>query len=892
MEEPMLSNIYNFLNRVKVSFCWEIIQRSSVKIETSSNDLPDLCPSDEAIKVEPYIDRLNELLVNRSKKVREIAITAPYSGGKSSFIHTFIKRYPFYNYTQISLASFQDRKNNEETESEHLNTIEKGIVQQILYRTESKKTPNSRFRRIYPAPISRAYTMMTSCATVIWTSILLIGINSNVFKSSITFDMTSNDQNIYFYGLVLFFIGFPVLVLSKIIGASHRFNILKLNPLKGEIALEKKDTDSVFNLYLEEIIYYFSTTKSDVVIFEDLDRFEMPEIFIKLKELNKLINDSNDVKKSVRFIYALRDNVFKGKDRTKFFDSIIPIIPIANKANSYPQLKTLLKNAGFGKNLSDAFLRDAAVYVDDMRILKNIVVEYKIYKDTLQPSLGTLDLDKLFAFIIYKNMYCDDFAKLHEGEGELSTIFNAITALKHEKEKDITSKIKELEMTVNLSNKELTQSLEEINSYYVLHVMKKVNHQSISHINNNTIFDIIKPSVFDSELENENNMNIKYQGGHQNQISWKFNHWVNDLDPTYAIRKGRIINKGLSQREEILNSIKTLKFDLDSIKKLSFKELCKVTEKGGIFNGGKGTKLLRHLVEKGYIDEHYHVYITHFIEGHMTKSDMDFVMSVRSNKTLDPSTPINDCSETYKYLSADEFKSVGFFNFDIFNHLLDNKISAPLKQFIKYVTKENSNSIDYIKKSFLYINDKVLWLELLNNEWEGLWSEVVNCPTIDEDTRCGILVSMLAELTEKDQAFHQLDGSIEIIGDYINENEKIANYLPIKRREKFFKALKYMGVRIKSLSGCKKEHVFIEHAVKHQVLDINKNNIITAMSTIGKEHKSIQLDISEILLIKNNEFSIFISENIADVATLISENKISVNNERDAVNLLNNTGVP
>ncbi|WP_225370228.1 YobI family P-loop NTPase [Methanobrevibacter arboriphilus] len=64
---------------------------------------------------------------------------------------------------------------------------------------------------------------------------------------------------------------------------------------------------------------FFEATGHNVVIIEDLDRFQETEIFTKLREINLLINNSNKIDRHVTFIYAIRDEMFTDKDRTKFF---------------------------------------------------------------------------------------------------------------------------------------------------------------------------------------------------------------------------------------------------------------------------------------------------------------------------------------------------------------------------------------------------------------------------------------------------------------------------------------------------------------------------------------------------------------------------------------------
>lgn len=51
--------------------------------------------------------------------------------------------------------------------------------------------------------------------------------------------------------------------------------------------------------------------------------------------MNFIINNYEGLKKPVKFVYAVKDELFHNKEeRTKFFDYIIPVIPIINESNS------------------------------------------------------------------------------------------------------------------------------------------------------------------------------------------------------------------------------------------------------------------------------------------------------------------------------------------------------------------------------------------------------------------------------------------------------------------------------------------------------------------------------------------------------------------------------
>ena len=152
-----------------------------------------------------------------------------------------------------------------------------------------------------------------------------------------------------------------------------------------------------------------------------MDRFGTSNIFLKLRELNQLFNESKIVGRHITFVYAIKDDVFKDEERTKFFDYITTVIPVINPSNSKDKLKELLISKGFEVNeIPDDDLSEMAFFIQDMRILINIVNEYKQYREKLcTDKTRKLNLTKLLAMIVYKNYYPQDFAQLHRREGKV-----------------------------------------------------------------------------------------------------------------------------------------------------------------------------------------------------------------------------------------------------------------------------------------------------------------------------------------------------------------------------------------------------------------------------------------------------------------------------------------
>lgn len=192
--------------------------------------------------------------------------------------------------------------------------------------------------------------------------------------------------------------------------ASFGLSLKSVSLKDVEIRPAHDDQTSILNRHLDEILYFFQTTGYDLVIIEDLDRFNDAEIFVTLREINSLINENAGVKRTVRFLYALRDDMFVNTDRTKFFEFIIPVIPIINTSNSIDMVLVQGRRLALDDRLDRQFLREVSRYLNDLRLIQNIFNEYAIYVANLETDgENLLDANKLLAILIYKNVYPRDF---------------------------------------------------------------------------------------------------------------------------------------------------------------------------------------------------------------------------------------------------------------------------------------------------------------------------------------------------------------------------------------------------------------------------------------------------------------------------------------------------
>ena len=96
---------------------------------------------------------------------------------------------------------------------------------------------------------------------------------------------------------------------------------------------------------------------------------------------------------------------------------------MTHSSNSYDQFIDHFKKSGLLKKFDKSFLQGLSLYIDDMRLLKNIHNEFVIYYNRLNTT--ELNCNKMLAIIAYKNLFPRDFADLQLNRGFVYSLFNS-----------------------------------------------------------------------------------------------------------------------------------------------------------------------------------------------------------------------------------------------------------------------------------------------------------------------------------------------------------------------------------------------------------------------------------------------------------------------------------
>lgn len=399
----------------------------------------------EGKQADRYESELLHALEN--DQVRNIAITGGYGAGKSSVIRTFFERHPEYEHVLVSLATFsKDTPKGPEAEADLMSRIEETIVQQLLYAVPAKRLPKTRLKRIVQAPAS-SIALHTVFFALLIVSVLRIYLPSvNMLPKIDPAWLIPALMRLPDWCAVVFAGASSLYILHCVLKYLSLFSIDGLT-LKGG-KLEATHHGSVLHKYLDEIIYCFERSDIDVVVIEDLDRFGIQDVFFRLREINFTIRQSPQIKRPVHFIYAIRDELFSVGEKTKFFDLIIPVIPVVNLENSGEKMMGLLRAERFKAvigHLDPGMIETVCYYIDEMRLIKNIVNEFDMFSSLLGSHGVVLDANKLFAMVVVRNLYPEAFADLTKRRGTIYSVFSEFGGWRVEQEEKTERQILFLE---------------------------------------------------------------------------------------------------------------------------------------------------------------------------------------------------------------------------------------------------------------------------------------------------------------------------------------------------------------------------------------------------------------------------------------------------------------
>lgn len=698
-----------------------------------------------------------------------IALSGPYGSGKTSIIKTFKNKYNL-EYIDISLATFDDKFTNAGSTLK----LEYCILKQLFYKVHPDKVPESRFKRI----VNHKGIGLKSFLFFSWLLSILYFTNNKTL-SSLVAALGLDFYSSFFNGVysIVSFLGL-IIIVYKIYDFLINFKMTKFKFNEAELESKHDKATLNFENEIDEILYFFERNPVDVIFFEDLDRFNNTEIYIKLREINFLINNYEPIKEKgkVTFVYAVIDDIFSQNERTKFFDFILPVVPIINYTNSAIELiKRFQSEIDSIENIKvqrefKNFVEKVSLYLSDMRVIISIANEYKVYKNILNLNI---DEKKLFAMMVYKNVEPTDFDLLDKRNGYVYGLLKNKKHLIASTIQVIEEEIASVSEQIDLANKEEFSNIKELRTLYIAKfndiVIQKKRHSVMSVTLGDvqvSLSDLVKEENFELFMKS-NPIRYFWYSTNNDNISLSFTEIEKAVPPliNYSERLTRLRNKVYKSNEELKRKVEEKQ---NKIKELNSKKLSELLidfdsneyfsqRQSAYENEMKNAKqvdkivcnynLINFLVRLGYIDEDYEHYISRQ-DGNLSKDDRDFLLSFNS-KPLEFNIPLKEFSSLLGKIDEAYFYRKEILNFSFLDYLIENSHVAEINKIMTVLKNESVISLSFIDEYLFSTSDsnKNLFIKYLSNSWTNIFNYLQNVTGYSFEKKSTYLRLLFSNLT-------------------------------------------------------------------------------------------------------------------------------------------------
>lgn len=852
---------------------------SKRKINESNLKLESTAPICDKEKYGDYADILHQQV--RASDVYNIGIIAPYGAGKSSLIKTYkdtkYNRFKRKRVTTISLANF-NASNDEITNSNgnyvsHIQdiecSVEKSILQQFIYKVNKSKLPHSRLDRID----NRHWWLSILIALMMTATIALVC--CGVLECLKILPLSSGQNFYYIFGASVI----SVLCLLFLLLYSHRLNKISVKDIETEIC--GSENTSVLNTFIDELIYYFKKTKTEIVVVEDLDRFNDTNLFAKLREISFLINNSEIVKQKVTFIYAVKDDLFKNeKDRAKFFDYIISLVPVLSFTNARKlldnEIKKLCKEDMW---LPESYVYEVSHFITEMRILKNVINDYITYYKILKINdFNQKDRNiKLFSLVLYKNLRPADFAELQFGKGKLAEVFKS-------KEKQDASDIEKLREEISELESRITRAKDiKINSL--------ANFKSLI---KGMILDNNEPSSPGVDYHNIKSLTSfkNITGGLTYDQYYTYRCTIKSLESKLGDSLENIEQAILDkEKQSIININSNIEAKRLQIKKLinfSMREFLKLHE------NFIEDDLINFLLVNGYIAEDYKEFIAHIDQDFLSSGDSEVVRNILAKRTIEYGKKVDNPINVILEIQPERFTDKYVLNYDLVKCLLQFKedkddIILKKQNLIEFLSLLDLSAKDFITN---YLNDgqdiNLLIKEVVLKN-KDITSFILQSDEINDENKDIFVCGLFINFTSEQVITQNKDG---ILKEFLICNKNVIDKIGVANKQLFKAVALKLNIKFRYLMCNSHNYEMANFLVQNHLYEINYNNLefiaCTLKSVVKEDFENAILsaiyDIDDVTVVN------YINENLNKVISVVLNSSKNYEESQETLELVLKSG--
>jgi hypothetical protein len=824
-----------------------------------------------------YLTALDKALNDEANL--NLAITGGYGAGKTTIIDSYFdeNREKAEKMLRVSIATFQTEQVRSETNNEITeNLLEQQILQQMFYQVNPDKIPNSKFTKISDLSFWYVFRRLIYLLTVMVFTYLTVSRGwftkiHTYFSDNIKNVFLSNSMSIVAILIFVLLVGVAIHLLLLVF---RKLGVSKFGVASTRIEFNFQDGSTVFNHYLDEIIYLFKKTDYKYIVFEDLDRFGNVKVFERLRSLNTTINSAARLKnRGIKFIYALKDDIFSNEDeteliynRTKFFDFIIPTVKILHGSNAESELLKKLK--GFNKiesidvsntnqSISENLIEDVAIFINDKRTLVNICNEFEIYRHRLMNS--SITYSHLFAFVVYKNIYPKDYSDLLENRGIVHSVFQ-------EKDQLIASLEEDIQKLQSVSSNGLGSILTEKQDLSILFIKKRnllgknvqftqghvnLSNSYLNHLNaGNQLLDFVTVNTITGEIVIKQNDTLV-------GIFSDIDEFMTIDSVNYLDLYKEFENNKVKKKDELNSQISKLKEKIKHIRTKSISRLL-IEDRIELHVDLSDKRLLHLLIRKNWLNESYEDFLTVFREGSLSAKDNELMKLIKLGsveQTLE--YELKNKVKIAEKVRVDDINSIAAVNIDFIERLLVHKTEGnteKVEKIIDVIFRDIEVNFDLLFEFLVLLKCRETISPLKN-----LVRDFLNLAILNEMDIWGITNNI--EITEKVKGHYatiilenadaeSLLGleSIESLVAFVSQQLDV---ITLPDTEEFYEASAALGVKFTSLEGIP------EHALE-KVKEINgyEINLHNLRKILNSNNVSIELVQSEQFVYDYNKSNI------------------------------------
>lgn len=516
-----------------------------------------------------------------------------------------------------------------------------------------------------------------------------------------------------------------------------------------------------------------------------------------------------------------------------------------------------------------------------MRILTNIVNEYKQYRDKLcEASDFQLNKTKLLGMIVYKNYYPQDFALLHRRDGKIykciSSKSNFISlALKtiEESENALLEKEQIFKQDANLSKTDLRR-------LFLFKLWNKLSCKPFSVYIKDACYSfeqIAKNEVIFDNLLTTNQISYQYYYGYGGTSSTSqtidFKQIDNEINYSKRIE---LIKNGSTYFSKERRRIQQEKI---KAKSLRLKDLIKKYKLGETeeFKSFGLPPMMNVFIRRGYLDEDYYDYISYFYEGMVSLADRELLLSMKIEEGQSYEYHIDKIENFVKELKDYMFESDAILNIDLLDYLASHNVQSDKFEHVMMRLERDKAPLQFLSQYYSEGKQQGLVFKHFI-EYTNSWNNILSWNnSTEKENLIEAYLKFCANLGQMQQKW--LNENYKFLVEH-SEGITLDKSLILVRASRF-------------VSLCNGSEDLLDCVIENNCYEINLENLCIITRRLHSDGNTLSvenLNYTRIIETNNDSFIDYIDDNISSTIQCLKD-KYQDESSESLIFLLNNADI-